>query len=95
MEGGASTTEGGYIGLRGRVMVSGVLSERYEVLKCFLEGDISCPLKANVLMRKVIADLRNYVDPASGEKRPLSVVLHAPRQVGGWVIVLGRFDPPS
>ena len=63
-------------------MVSGELSELYKVLKGFLEGDISCPLKANVLMRKIIADLRNYVDPATGVKRPLGVVLHG-KWVGG------------
>jgi hypothetical protein len=57
--GGSGDAEGGYGGLRGRVMVSGELSELYKVLKGFLEGDISCPLKANVLMRKIIADLRN------------------------------------
>ena len=63
-------------------MVSGELSELYKVLKGFLEGDISCPLKANVLMRKIIADLRNYVDPGTGAKRPLGVALHG-KWVGG------------
>jgi hypothetical protein len=69
-------------GLRGRVMVSGELSEVYAVLQGFLEGDISCPLKCNVLMRAILTDLRTYVDPITGEERPLGVVLHG-KWVGG------------
>jgi endonuclease/exonuclease/phosphatase family metal-dependent hydrolase len=69
-------------GLQGKVMVSGELSEAYAVLQGFLEGDISCPLKCNVLMRAILTDLRTYVDPVTGEDRPLGVVLHG-KWVGG------------
>jgi hypothetical protein len=46
-------------GLHGRVMVSGELSEVYEVLQGWLEGDIGCPSKANFLVAAIAQDLQD------------------------------------
>jgi hypothetical protein len=45
-------------GLKGRVLISGVLSEFYPVEQGFLEGDTSCPTKCNVMMGAVLVALR-------------------------------------
>jgi hypothetical protein len=45
-------------GLKGKVLISGVLSEFHPVEQGFLEGDTSCPTKCNVMMGAVLVALR-------------------------------------